>query len=157
MDQGKIPTDQLDYIRTEIREEIGLLNSRLNAMISSQSFLVIAYGSALSSNLGEWRNLFCVTVPPFFALLGLVLVLEARPGLRAAHEAIAHWRKRETKLVVEGSEDLHPYTLATDEASRHRMEERQQAGSLFSTRAPLILLTAWTVFLVMPFVLWMWG
>ena len=64
MATGQLPTDQLDYIRTEIRAEIGLLNSRLNALIGSQSFLVIAYCSVMGSSFGEWRTLFTVTLPP---------------------------------------------------------------------------------------------
>ena len=35
-------TDQLSYIRDEIREETALLNNRLNSLMASQAFLVIA-------------------------------------------------------------------------------------------------------------------
>ncbi len=156
MSQTEQPTDELNAIRSEIRAEIGLLNSRLNALISAQSFLVIAYGSALSSSFGEWRTLFTLTLPPFLALLGFVLVWEARPGLRAAHEALQHWRQREAALI-DAREDLQPYTLATDKDSRRHLEDRQRAGNVFPSHAPAILLTAWTVFFLMPFVLWVWG
>jgi hypothetical protein len=85
-----------------------------------------------------------------------VLVLEARPGIQAAHEAIGHWRRREDDLIGNWPE-LRPYTLATDEQSRRRMEMRQHAGGLFSSRAPLIFITSWLIFLVLPFVLRIWG
>jgi len=151
-----LATDQLDHIRTELRAEIELLNSRLNALIASQSFLVIAYGSSLGASFGEWRTLFTVTLPPLFSVLGFVLVIEAWPGLRAAHEAIRLWRRREAELVSSHS-GYNPYTLATDEQSRRRLEQRQRAGSLFWTRVPVIFLTAWVLFFLMPFALWMWG
>lgn len=149
-------TSELDHIRQEIRAEINLLNSRLNALISSQSFLVIAYGTSLSAGYGNWNGLFTITLPPLFAVLGLLLVLEARPGIGAAHEAIGHWRRREDHLI-ESWPELRPYTLATDEQSRRRMELRQHAGGLFSVRAPLIFIVAWLIFLALPFVLRFWG
>lgn len=149
-------TSELDHIRGEIRAEINLLNSRLNALISSQAFLVIAYGTSLSAGYGDWNGLFTITLPPLFAVLGLMLVLEARPGIAAAQEAIGHWRRRESQLIDTWPE-LKPFTLATDEESRRRMELRQHAGGLFSTHAPLIFTVAWLVFLLLPFVLRAWG
>jgi hypothetical protein len=151
-----ISTIELDHVRREIRAEINLLNSRLNALISSQSFLVIAYGTSLSAGYDNWNGLFTITLPPLFAILGLVLVLEARPGIKAAHEAIGHWRRREDKLIDSWPE-LRPFTLATDEQSRRSMELRQHAGGLFSIRAPQIFIVAWAVFLFLPWVLRIWG
>jgi len=149
-----IDRTDLDHARGEIRAEIELLNSRLNALISSQSFLVIAYGSSLGAVHDDWANPFILILPPILAILGFVLVLEARPGILAAHEAMAHWRAREEGLI-----DQHPeltrFTLATDAAERERMHLRQHAGSMFSTRVPLILLTAWAVFFALPFILYM--
>ena len=155
-ERNAVTTTELDHIRQEIRAEINLLNSRLNALISSQSFLVIAYGTSLSAGYDNWNGLFTITLPPLFAILGLVLVLEARPGIQAAHEAISHWRKREDDLVGAWPE-LKPYTLATDEQSRQRMALRQHAGGLFSIRAPLIFTLAWLIFLTLPFALRFWG
>lgn len=151
-----VAMSELDHIRREIRAEINLLNSRLNALISSQSFLVIAYGTSLSAGYDDWSGLFRITLPPLFAILGLLLVLEARPGIQAAHEAIGHWRGRENELIDDWPE-LKPYTLATDEKSRRRMELRQHAGGLFSNRAPVIFSVAWLIFLMLPFVLRSWG
>ena len=149
-------TDELDRIRGEIRAEITLLNSRLNALISSQSFLVIAYGSVLSAAFGEWDGPFTLIVPPFLALLGAALIIEAKPALRAAEQAITHWRDRESALIDRNAE-LRPFTLALDEDSRRRTEMRQHAGRKFSSRAPAILLTAWAVFFICPFALYWWA
>lgn len=155
-DEAPLASSELDHIRGEIRAEIGLLNSRLNALISSQSFLVIAYGTSLSAGYDDWNGLFTIIVPPLFALLGLVMVLEARPGIAAAHEAIGHWRQRESQLIGSWPQ-LQPLTLAIDEQSRRRMELRQHAGGLFSIRAPLIFASAWVIFLILPWVLRAWG
>ena len=149
-------TGELDHVREEIRSETGLLNSRLNALISSQSFLVIAYGSSLGAGYGNWNRLFTMTLPPLFAILGIALVLEARPGMAAAHEALSHWRRREDELIKSRPE-LLPFTLATDDQSRRRMELRQHAGSVFASRAPIIFMVAWIAFLLLPFALLVWG
>ncbi|MBD8066064.1 hypothetical protein IC608_11330 [Devosia sp. PTR5] len=149
-------TSELDHLRQEIRAEINLLNNRLNALISSQAFLVIAYGTSLSAGYGDWGGLFTLLFPPLLAVLGFVLALEARPGILATHEAIGHWRRRENALI-EHCPALRPFTLATDEESRRRMELRQHAGGLFSQRAPLIFLITWVIFLALPFALRLWG
>ena len=147
--------DQLSYARAEIRAEIGLLNDRLNALMSSQSFLVIAYASTLSSGYGDFRSPFILILPPFLAVLGAALVLEARPSLRAALQAITEWRQREAALV-NSSADFAPYTLATDDVSRAALEQRQTQGRHFAIRAPIIMLAAWLVFLLIPFGLYYW-
>ena len=148
--------DQLDYIRAEIREEVGLLNNRLNSLMSSQSFLVIAYASTLSSSNGNFHKLYTVLLPPFLAMLGAALVLEARPSLHAALEAIDNWRQREANLVS-SSEDYAPYTLAVDDRSRQDIMRRQHQGRHFAIRAPMIMLVAWLVLLLLPFGLYFAG
>lgn len=152
----ELKTDQLHYIRAEIRAEVDLLNARLNSLMSSQAFLVIAYASTLSSGYGDFRSLFILLVPPFLAVLGAALVLEAKPSLKAALEALDDWRKREASLVA-SSEGYAPFTLAVDEQTRHNVERRQYLGRHFAVRAPAIMLTAWIVFLLLPGVLYLWG
>ena len=147
---------ELDNVRTEIRAEVGLLDSRLNALISSQSFILIAYGSVLSAGYGDWHGLFTLTLPPMLAVLGAVMVLQGRPGIGAAKEAIGDWRAREQELTAR-HQDLLAYTLATDGTSRQRMQQRQHAGQVFSTRAPFILLAAWGLFFLLPFGLYFWA
>ena len=154
--RNEMKTDQLSYIRAEIRAEIGLLNDRLNALMASQSFLVIAYASTLSSGYGDFRTLFILILPPFLAVLGAALVFEARPSLKAALQAIEHWREREAALVS-SSADYAPYTLAVDENARLAVARRQHQGRHFAIRAPVIMLVAWFVFLLLPFGLYFAG
>ena len=148
--------EHLSYFRDEIRAESQLLGTRLNAMISSQSFLTIAYASSIASSNGHWRQPFTLILPPLLALLGMILVLLARPGLIAAHIAIEHWRNKEADLF--GSrDDLKAYTLATDDASQEELGQRRREGALFARRAPIVLIAAWCVFAVIPVVLYTWG
>lgn len=149
-------TQQLDHVRAEIRSEIGLLNDRLNALMSSQSFLVIAYATSLSSSNGDFSGVFTIALPPLLALLGGALVLEAIPSLRAALRALNDWRQREAALVG-SSPGLAPYTLAVDEPSRQAVEQRQHQGRHFASRAPAIMLTAWLLLLALPFGLYAWA
>ena len=61
----------LKFYRAEIRFESELLTARLNALLSSQSFLVIAYATSMSSLEGHWGAEFTVLLPPCLALLAL--------------------------------------------------------------------------------------
>ena len=144
------------YYRDEIRSESQLLGTRLNAMISSQSFLTIAYASSMASSNGHWRQPFTLTLPPIMALLGMILVMLARPGLISAQAAIEHWRGREAELF-RAYRNLEPYTLATDDASRTELGHRRREGALFAQRAPLVFIFAWLLFMIIPVVLYFWG
>ncbi|WP_125933114.1 hypothetical protein [Candidatus Sodalis sp. SoCistrobi] len=77
--------DLLRFYRSEIQWQSGLLSGRLNAFIASQSFLVIAYATSISSLVGRWNNPFTLLFPPFLGVLALVLIFQAWPGIRSAY------------------------------------------------------------------------
>ena len=157
----RLPGDDLDllqHIRSEVRFESDLLSNRLNAFISSQSFLVIAYASAMKGAFGQWRNGFTLLFPPALALLGLVLSLQARPGIRAAYAVIERWHARQVELFARAPE-LGAYR--SDEAGDGRggrgrggSDEQLRQGVRFALHAPGIFGVAWrylgTAVLVLP-------
>lgn len=142
--------DLLKFYRSEIHFQSTLLSGRLNAFISSQSFLVIAYASAASGLIGKWQQLFTFLFPPVIALLGLVLALQAWPGIKAAYDVIEQWRKRQDALLA-ASPDLRRYDLYADArgpdgplpnvARRHFHQ-----GALFARHAPWVFAVAWCYF-----------
>lgn len=66
------PKERLDFYRKEIQFETGILSDRTNAYLGAQSFLVIAYASAMANRSPEWGHLFTLVVPAALALLGKV-------------------------------------------------------------------------------------
>jgi hypothetical protein len=78
----------LRFYRSEIKYQSDLLSSRLSSLLTSQSFLLIAYASAMSGLIGHWQDPFTLVFPPVLAVLGLVLSLQAWPGIRAGYAVI---------------------------------------------------------------------
>jgi hypothetical protein len=61
---------RLDFYRAEVRHEFNLLSSRLNAYITSQSFLVIAFALSMSNMNPRWPSPLRVMLPTALAILG---------------------------------------------------------------------------------------
>jgi hypothetical protein len=144
--------DMLKFYRTEVRFESELLAARLNALLSSQSFLVIAYAASMSASEGHWDAIFTVLLPPCLALLGLVLAMSARPGIHAAQAVIDNWSKKENQLHLRCPE-LAQYSRASTALERQEMSRRGNEGVLFAKRAPLVFVLAWCIFSILPFYL----
>lgn len=142
--------DLLKFIRSEVRFESGLVGERLSALLSSQSFLVIAYASSMGASNMDWAGPLPARLPPALALLGLVLALMAWPGLRAGHAVLERWRAKERELLTR-CPALAPWTLAADEPNGRSVEVRRREGALFAQRAPLVLVLAWAFFAALPF------
>ncbi|MBS7455745.1 hypothetical protein [Coralloluteibacterium stylophorae] len=143
------PLDLMKFYSAEIEHESQLAASRMNSLLSSQSFLVIAYASAMSASEGRWGSLFPILLPPALAVLGIVLVLLARPGIHAAYALVGRWRDRFGELL-----DRHPelgaYTLGFGEGTFRDVVHRRREGALFARRAPVVFLVAWSLFLALP-------
>ena len=87
--------------------------------------------------------------PPSLASLGLVLVLLARPGIRAGQDALNRWRTMERELLA-NSPNLAAFTLASDDDAYREMVHHRHDGALFAQRASLAFAVAWCLFGVLP-------
>lgn len=143
--------DLLKFYRGEIRFESDMLSSRLNAFISSQSFLVIGYASSMSASLERWHNPFSLVFPPSLALLGLVLALYAWPGIEAAWKVIAQWHAKQEELLARRG-DLAEYGPSGASA-----RDRLRRGTMFAQYAPRVFAVAWCCFGAMPVVFYLRG
>lgn len=133
------------HYRSEIQHEMALMLARLNALLTSQSFLVIAYASSMAIANGQWGGPFSMLLPPFLALLGLVLAIEGRIGIVAARKALWRWQQR-LDTLVDANHSLVDYADSrTAEAANTRL-----AGELFAVRSPIIFMVAWVFLLGLP-------
>ncbi|MCG7600099.1 hypothetical protein MHM84_09890 [Halomonas sp. McH1-25] len=149
--------DLLKFYRSEIQFQSSLLAGRLNAFISSQSFLVIAYAMTASSLIGQWQAPFTLLFPPFLALLGLTLALQAWPGIKAAYVVLGEWEQRQDELLAV-SRELKKYDLHAAERSPESQHsgiawKHFRQGALFPRYAPWLFSTAWCFFASLPVVL----
>ncbi|MDZ5605360.1 hypothetical protein SJI00_21535 [Pseudomonas sp. RP23018S] len=137
--------ERLDFYRNEIQYESTILANRTDAYLTSQSFLVIAFVSAMSNLNPEWGKMFTILVPVFLASLGGLTTLNAWPGIRAAYKIIDHWQVKQSHLLrseplMSAAYDESPLFSET-ETSR----EAHKKSLLFSLRTPWIFLGFWVL------------
>ncbi|GBR06657.1 hypothetical protein [Acetobacter oeni] len=150
------PTDHelLAFYRSEIRFESEVVNGRLQALLGSQAFLVIAYATAMTGSTRRWGDSMVLLIPPLCSLLGFVLALMALPGIRAAYAAIAKWEGKQ-RVLHQRSPCLAELTLGAGEDETRDMMRRGQKGALFAHQAPFVFLVAWAIFGFIPFYLYL--
>lgn len=140
------------HYRTEVQHEMGLMLARLNALLTSQSFLVIAYASSMAIANGHWSQPLAMLLPPFLALLGFVLAVEGRIGIVAARRALWRWQHRLDDLVRSDTL-LIDWADTLDEGA----QDTRRAGELFAVRSPIIFMGAWVFLFALPLILRMVG
>ncbi|RZL28980.1 MAG: hypothetical protein EOP64_02680 [Sphingomonas sp.] len=146
------PIELYHHYRTEVQHEMSLMLARLNALLTSQSFLVIAYASSMAIANGHWSQPLAMLLPPFLALLGFVLAVEGRIGIVAARRALGRWQHRLDDLVGSNA-SLIDWADLMDEGVR----DTRRAGELFAVRSPMIFMGAWVFLFALPLVLRMAG
>ena len=159
-----VPASNLEllrFYRSEIKYQSDLLTSRLNSLLTSQSFLLIAYASSMSGLIGHWQDPFALVFPPVLAVLGLVLSLQAWPGIRAGYAVIGLWHQKERHLLI-GDNDLNEYDYLpapreTGDEPDEWLRKRSREGALFTRQAPLVFIVAWCCFVVLPFAMYRFG
>jgi hypothetical protein len=126
----------LKFYRSEIKFQNDLLSSRLSSLLTSQSFLLIAYATAMSGLVGAWQDPFTLLFPPVLAVLGLILSFQAWPGIRAGYAVIAMWHQKERKLLTRADDlDEFDYLPAPREAADgpgRWIDARAEEGALFT-------------------------
>lgn len=137
------PKDRLDFYRREIQYETSILSHRTDAYLAAQAFLVIAFASCMANINPEWGKFFTLTVPPLLAILGIVISINAWPGIRAAYDIIDHWHFKQSELL--SSEPV--MGLAYDESPLFCEMESTHKGYkkslMFSVRSPWIFGCFW--------------
>ena len=89
------------FIREETRFEIGLLHARINALISAEAFLTIAFTMAISTSNARWGATLSTVVPPVLSLVGLVLAVLAWPGVDASFRIVNEWTAHQRQFMQE--------------------------------------------------------
>lgn len=155
MDTTNSATASTDLLvmRDETRFEISLLHDRVNALMTAEAFLTIAYTAAMSNGT-EWGARFSAIASPILAVLGLVLALLAWPGVHATVAIVLTWTRRQAELLEE-----HPALSATVQGRvvRGRGDRRapadQRRSMLFFRSVPGLFALVWAALTVLALVL----
>ena len=135
----------LQYYRDEIKHEFSLLSNRVSAYISSQSFLIIAFASAMGNTNPQWGGLFRLVFPCALSILGLVLSLQGWLGIRAACDTIILWHVKQNALF-ENDPTMSAYHVTRPPSRRrgqHAVDRTHEQSMLFALGAPWTFGAAW--------------
>ena len=143
-------------VRAELRFEIGFLHDRVNALLTAEAFLTIAYTAAMS-NGALWGPLFAAVVGPVLSILGLVLALLAWPGVAATARLVLELTKDHGALLTPQADDP---AAVTPQGSRQlafaAVQANQRRSLLFFRAVPAIFAAVWTALALVAFYL-TWG
>lgn len=139
------PKERLDFYRKEIQFETGILSDRTNAYLGAQSFLVIAYASAMANRSPEWGHLFTLVVPAALALLGILSSLNAWPGIRAAYLIIQHWHFKQAQLLNSDPFTGSSYDNVPLFSDKESDPSHFRKSLMFNVRSPILFAAFWTV------------
>ena len=137
---------RLAFIREEVRFEIGLLHTRVNALISAEAFLTIAYAAAMANANPRWGAAFAAIVAPVLSAVGLVLALLAWPGVDASFRIIVSWDQVQREFLA--AEPRHARALwraGATGAGERRADPDQRRTMLFARAMPAVFALAWTL------------
>lgn len=149
----------LRYYRDEIKHEFSLLSNRVSAYISSQSFLIIAFASAMGNLNPHWGTLFRLLFPGALAVLGIVLSVQGWLGIRAACDTIILWHVKQNALF-EHDPAMDAYHVARPPSRRpgqHIVDRTHEQSMLFALGAPWTFGLAWIIFEALSLVLHLKG
>ena len=152
-----IPIDdvrRLTFLREETRFEIGLLHDRINALISAEAFLTIAFTMAMSNSNALWGATFSTLVPPILSLLGLTLAILAWPGVDASYKIIVEWNMRQLELM-QANPELTESMWRLDALGRgsRRVSPDRGLSMLFARKVPMVFTIAWAILTIVALAL----
>lgn len=146
MDQFAEHTRWIAHIREEMRFEIAALEGRINALISAEAFLTIAFTMALGNRDAGWNASFGL-VAPMLSLIGFVLAALCWPGVHSGVGIINEWNAMLMAALEEAPEPTRRMwrpSVFGKGARRSQMAHRR--GMVFARAVPIVFMAAWAVF-----------
>ena len=146
--QHEVNLKKLSFYRSEIKHEFTLLSSRMNAYVTSQSFLMIAFASAMNNTNPHWGKMFTLVFPVGLALLGMVTSLRAYQGIVAAVHTIASWHGKQNQLF-ENDLAMDDYRVQRSRPifePDSSVDAVHQSSLTFAQFTPRVFLIAWCLF-----------
>lgn len=139
---------KLKFYRSEIKHEFTLLYDRVSAYVTSQSFLTIAFASAMNNSNEKWGVLFTLLFPVGLALLGIVTSVRVIDGISSAIHTISMWHAKQNHLFA-GDENLVDYKIQREDESLPSdgpVDAVHMRSLSFAKFTPRVFLVAWCLF-----------
>ena len=122
----------------------------MNALLTAEAFLTIAYTAAMS-NGAAWGRSFATVAAPVLALLGLLLALLALPGVAATARIVL----TQTSLLARLDDSRSASTPVAYHAAPGRPSSvlDQRRSLLFFRAVPVLFAAVWTGLLLLALLL----
>ena len=136
---------RLSFIREEMRFEIGILHDRINALISTEAFLLISFTMALVYSNARWSDKFFL-VSPMLSLIGFLLAVLAWPGVNTSYRIVVEWNilLMATLNEAHGLPDFM-WRPSVFQVGDSRTQADHRNGLLFARLVPIVFAIAWTI------------
>ncbi|MFC3124993.1 hypothetical protein ACFOD4_07970 [Pseudoroseomonas globiformis] len=138
---------RLSFVREEIRFEMGLLHNRANALIGAEAFLTIAFTTAMSNVNTDWGPFFTLLVPTTLAVIGIILAVISRPGIRTSLTIIAEWNVRQREVMVADAPLTRAMWRHAVLVNNYERPEPEHRSMMFFQLVPMVFIVSWTVLL----------
>ncbi len=137
---------KLEFYRSEIQHEYTLLYSRVSTYVTSQSFLTIAFASAMGNRSAAWNDMFSFWFPLILSLIGIITSITVRGGVNGAVESIALWHLKQMKLF-ENDGFMDDYSISKQPRKNSNPVDAKHRHILeFAQIMPYVFLAAWCLF-----------
>ena len=141
----EIHARQIQAIRDEMRFEVGILHDRINALVSAEAFLTIAFTMSLAYAGGGPSSRF-FAVAPLLAAVGFLLAVLAWPGVNRGVAIVAEWNLLLIAALKEARVDPgFVWRPSVDVAGDARTQTHHRNGMLFARFVPPVFALAWIV------------
>ncbi|KAB0678043.1 hypothetical protein [Aureimonas leprariae] len=130
----------IHHIREEMRFEADVLNGRINALISAEAFLTIAFTMALG-NPGTGH------VALILSVIGFVLAVLSWPGVNTGIRIINEWNTlliASLEAAPEATRLMWRPSIFSEAAGRSDRAHRR--GMVFARSMPIVFALAWSLF-----------
>lgn len=132
-------------IREEMKFEVGILHDRVNALVSAEAFLTIAFTMSLAY-VGEGPPGRFAAVPPLLAAVGFLLAVLAWPGVRCGVAIIVEWNVLLIAALKGARTDpAFVWRPSIDVAGDARTQASHRNSLLFAKLVPPIFALVWIV------------
>jgi hypothetical protein len=140
--------ERLRFYREEIKHEFNLLSNRVSSYVTSQSFLVTAFALSMGNSNPRWGSLFRLIFPLVLSLLGIVVSIQAWPGIKGACDIISLWHEKQNRLFAEDPrlDDYRVERPLTAPGRRTPVDIIHERSLWFAKWSTWIFLAAWTIF-----------
>ncbi len=138
---SKQDLDLLNFYRGEIKHEFNLLSTRLNILITCQSFLVVPF-----SILNNVSNFKIAAIPQILViLLGAYTSWLARNPLTLTQKLIREWLVKQRILLkkIEGNEYKNSRDILYNVEIDTTYDKEHEQSIAFSKQAPTVFLVFW--------------